>query len=277
MRTHFFLALNSDQLLVGVILSTLISLIAWRGNALSKSGALAAFGIGVLIFGFGGLSWSAILLTFFISSSLLSRLFRVRKHALAEKFSKGSQRDWGQVLANGGLGALLILFYVVNPKLSWVWYAFCGAMAAVNADTWATELGVLSPYRPRRITNCVIVETGTSGGISLIGYLAAGAGSISIGLIGSLFRPMDGWWTFLWIILLSGLIGTSIDSLLGDTIQAIYFCPACNKETEQSPYHRCGAITERIRGLKWMNNDWVNFICSLAGALTAASFWYFIR
>jgi uncharacterized protein (TIGR00297 family) len=270
-------AQDSKQLVWGIILSILISLIALRSHALSRSGALAAFVIGMIIFGIGGISCSVVLLTFFISSSLLSRAFRVRKQAFVEKFSKGSQRDWGQVFANGGLGAFLILFYSINPQANWVWFAFCGAMAAVNADTWATELGVLSPFRPCRITNWEIVETGTSGGISFIGYMAAGAGSFLISVIGYISNPLNGGVIFLWIIFLSGLIGTSVDSLLGDTIQAIYFCPNCKKETEQNPIHRCGAITKRIRGWNWLNNDWVNFICSLVGALAAVTFWYFIR
>lgn len=267
---------DMTQLVLGIILSLLISVLAWKSRALSKSGGAAAFGVGVLIFGLGGLAWSAVLLTFFISSSLLSRAFKRRKHAFAEKFSKGSQRDWGQVLANGGLGALLILVYLIHPQLDWVWLAFCGAMAAVNADTWATELGVLSPHRPRRITNGELVETGTSGGISLSGYLAAAVGALLIGIVGYLSKPLDGGALFVWIILLSGLVGTTVDSLLGDTVQAIFYCPNCTKETEQNPYHRCGSTTERIRGWEWLNNDWVNFICSVVGALSAISLGYLV-
>ena len=64
---------------------------------------------GGLIFGLGGIPWAVLLLAFFISSSLLSRAFAASKFVLAEKFAKGSRRDYGQVLANGGLGALLAL------------------------------------------------------------------------------------------------------------------------------------------------------------------------
>jgi uncharacterized protein (TIGR00297 family) len=131
-------------------------------GALSGSGALAAAVSGGLIFGLGGFPWAVLLLVFFISSSALSRTFASRKAVLSEKFSKGSRRDWGQVLANGGLGALLAVVHAALPAQNWVWLAFVGAMAAVNADTWATELGVLSrtaPLNHHRKT----VESGTSG------------------------------------------------------------------------------------------------------------------
>ena len=100
--------------------------------------------IGTLIFGFGGVPWAALLLAFFISSSLLSKMFSAKKVSLAEKFEKGSRRDWAQVLANGGAGAFLAVVGLLFAQDAWPWLAFAGAVATVNADTWATELGVLS-------------------------------------------------------------------------------------------------------------------------------------
>ena len=155
------------QLLIGFSLAVLIALLAWRAKTLSGSGALAAILTGGLIFGLGGLPWAIPLLVFFISSSALSRLFAQRKAALNEKFSKGSRRDWGQVMANGGLGALMALGFTLLGAPTWAWLAYIGAMAAVNADTWATEIGVLNPHPPRLITTGKPVERGASGAISL--------------------------------------------------------------------------------------------------------------
>ena len=181
------------QIFIGFLLAIIIALIAWRAGSLSRSGAWAAVLTGGLIFGLGGLPWAALLLTFFISSSALSRAFSRRKATLAEKFSKGSQRDWGQVLANGGLGALLAIGYAIPPHYEWLWLAYAGAMAAVNADTWSTELGVLSPVPPRLITSGAKVERGTSGGISLSGTLAALAGATLVGIVAILFTPATAW------------------------------------------------------------------------------------
>jgi len=208
------------------------------------------------------------MLAFFFSSSGLSRLFARRKSALNEKFSKGGRRDWAQVLANGGLGMGLIVAQVLLPDQTWPWWAYAGAIAAVNADTWGTELGVLSPTRPRLIASGKPVESGTSGGVSLWGTLASLGGGAFIGVFAAL--PLrSGWALPLGVVALAGLAGALFDSWLGATVQAIYTCPACGKETERHPFHTCGTATRQMRGWRWLNNDWVNFMASVAGAAVA--------
>jgi uncharacterized protein (TIGR00297 family) len=259
------------QIFIGIILGILVSLAAWRLGSLSRSGAWAAAITGSMIFGLGGLPWAVLLLTFFLSSSALSKAFKKRKQTVSEKFSKGSQRDWGQVLANGGLGALLVVFYVLFPDQPAIWFAFAGAMATVNADTWATELGVLNPHRPRLITNGQPVDPGTSGGISPYGTLATIGGAALIGLVGAAFSPEGASFSLILAATLGGTCGSLFDSLLGATFQAIYFCPQCAKETEHHPMHTCGTATHQIRGWQWLNNDLVNFFASIVGAIVAAA------
>jgi uncharacterized membrane protein len=67
---------------------------------------------------------------------------------------------------------------------------------------------------------------------------------------------------------MSGAAGSAIDSLMGATIQQIYYCDTCAKETERK-LHRCGTITRPLRGWSWMNNDLVNLLSSLGGGLVA--------
>lgn len=267
------------QLFWGLLTAAAVGAAAWKAGALSRSGAAAAVITGGLIFGLGGLAWAALLLAFFISSSLLSRLFSGRKAALTEKFSKGSRRDWAQVTANGGLGALLALAWSLGDQPAWAWAAFAGAMAAVNADTWATELGVLNPKPPRLITTFRIVERGASGGVSPLGSLAAVGGAALVACLALVFTPggMDTFQAALPIlakVTLAGVCGALFDSLLGASVQAIYFCPTCNKETERHPLHTCGTGTIHRRGWRWLNNDMVNFFASLIGALAVVGlFW----
>jgi len=254
------------QLFGGFLLGIFIAGTAWRAGALNRSGAVAAALSGGLIFGLGGLAWSALLLTFFISSSVLSRAFARRKLDLAEKFSKGHARDWGQVLANGGLGAVLVVAHALQPGEIWPWIAFAGALAAVNADTWATELGVLNPTPPRLISSWRSVERGSSGAISAFGSLAALGGAALVAGIAAAFSATSGAAAVLIAAILGGLSGAFFDSLLGATVQAIYWCPSCQKETERHPAHLCGTLTVPLRGWRWLDNDWVNFFASAVGA-----------
>lgn len=261
------------QIILGFCLGIVFSLVAWLLGSLSKSGAIGAAVTGGLIFGLGGVPWATLLLLFFISSSLLSKTFPGKKSAFREKFSKSSQRDWGQVLANGGVGTLLVVLMVFLPDKIWIWCAYAGAIASVNADTWATEWGVLSSHPPRLITTCKRVVPGTSGGISAQGMLATLAGASLIGITAAGFSS-KGWdWAILLAVTLGGVCGSLFDSLLGATTQAIYYCPRCDKETERYPQHSCGTGTTQVRGWKWLDNDWVNFLASAFGALVTALLW----
>jgi uncharacterized protein (TIGR00297 family) len=216
------------------------------------------------------------LLTFFISSSILSKLFAGRKAHLAEKFAKGSRRDWGQVLANGGVGAFLAAVQLLQPDELWPWLTFAGAMATVTGDTWATELGVLSPNLPRLITTGQQVERGTSGGVSLTGSAATLAGAMLVGLMGKIFSPEQSWLIAVGVVTLAGFAGAFFDSLLGATVQAIYYDPARKKATERRVIMEDGLPAKPVRGWAWMNNDVVNFLSSIFGALAAVGLYLLI-
>jgi uncharacterized protein (TIGR00297 family) len=266
-------------LLAGLVLSIAIGVVAYRRGSLSGSGVLGAGLTGTLIFGLGGWVWGLTLITFFVSSSALSHYRENTKEALAEKFSKGHRRDLGQTLANGGLGAALAVAHAARPHPA-LFAAFLGAMAAVNADTWATELGVFNPAPPRLITSGRQVEVGTSGGVSRLGLLASGAGALVIGLAALLFArailliglaesPHVSSWTVV-ATLAAGLAGSLVDSWLGASVQAVYYCPYCGKETEKK-VHGCGTLTRQQRGWRWLDNDVVNLLSSVVGAGVAAA------
>jgi uncharacterized protein (TIGR00297 family) len=258
------------QLASGFLIAVVIAYAAYRAKSLNRSGALAAIVVGTVIFGIGGWRWAVILLTFFVTSSALTRAFKKRKSDLSEKFSKGGQRDAGQVFGNGGLATLFAGLTIVYPDDPRLWLGFAAALAASNADTWATELGVLNPHPPRLITHPMrIVEKGNSGGVSLVGTLAALAGAGLLGVLAGLLNPDGASWSSMLLVSLAGLLGSLFDSLLGSTVQAIYRCPSCEKETEQHPVHSCGTPTIRIRGWMWLNNDWVNFGCGAFAVVVA--------
>ncbi len=266
------------RLVLGFLLSLLIAGLAYRARSLSGSGVCGALLTGTLTLGFGGWAWGLALIAFFLSSSALTRWGRERKAALRETFAKGGRRDLTQALANGGLGAILAVLGVLLPHPAWA-AAFAGALAAAAADTWATEVGVLSRRPPRLITTGRQVVAGTSGGISPAGLLAAAGGALFIGLccyLLSLLETAFGWrdstaawvgWAIVPLALIGGLAGSLFDSLLGATLQGIYRCPRCGKETERRRH--CGEGTLLVRGWAGLTNDGVNFLATLAGALAA--------
>ncbi|MFN8475958.1 MAG: DUF92 domain-containing protein [Anaerolineae bacterium] len=271
------------QFLLGFILSAAIGLLGYRSGSLSRSGVLGAIITGTLIFGLGGLVWGALLVFFFVSSSLLSHWKEAQKAEAAEKFSKGSRRDISQALANGGVGAALAVGNWLAPHPAWL-LAYTGAMAAVTADTWATEIGVLSRRPPRLITTLRPVPVGTSGGITLLGTLAAFAGGLFIGVAAAAlvaltrllpWLPTSGPAASTTALTLAGAVagvGSALfDSLLGATVQRQYRCDVCGQVTERHTHH--GQPTRVVRGWPWLNNDAVNFLASLAGALIGLLTW----
>ena len=262
---------SGSRLLLGLLFSSGIGLLAYRRRSLSRSGVPGAVVTGTLTFGLGGLSWGFALIFFFVSSSLLSH-FREREKAstAADKFSKGSERDLAQVFANGGVATVMALGYGLTKQPATrriIEAGYIGALATANADTWATELGILNTQPPRLITTGRIVAAGTSGGISPLGTAATAGGALAQGLVFKLLQPAASAFMPL-IALISGLTGSLFDSLLGATVQAIYYCPVCQKETERR-IHNCGTRTEPLRGISWMNNDVVNFLATLCGSLIA--------
>jgi len=266
--------LDLVQIVTGLILSSLIAWLAYRRVALTKSGVAGAILTGTAIFGFGGLDWGVLLIVFFVSSSLLTRYRESAKAQVAEQFAKGGPRDLQQALANGGMAALIALVYGLTGTASMpLLFAFVGAMAEANADTWATELGILSKETPRMITTRKPVAAGTSGGVTWDGTGAALAGAMLIGGLAALFRwlagmPANTAAMLLPVAALAGTAGALADSLLGATVQGIYYCDACGKETERE-LHRCGNRTRLVRGWRALNNDWVNLIGTLVGAVVA--------
>ena len=254
-----------NQLVLAFLLSGLIAALAyWRGS-LAPSGAIGALLVGTVIYGFGGWIWGILLALFFISSSLLSHYKEREKQAVAEKFDKGHRRDLGQVLANGGAGAMVALLHGFFPSPLWL-PLFLGTMATVTADTWATELGTLSQRPPRLITNGRVVPVGTSGGISPFGTAVSFTGGLLIGLVAGLLSQDH----VLALTLtggVGGLAGSLGDSFLGATVQQIYTCTVYQNETEKKVH--CGQPTRPLRGWRWMNNDLVNFLASVFGGVTA--------
>ena len=270
------MTLDPTTLTLAYLLAAVVGYAGYRAHALTAGGAVAACVVGGTIFGFGGWAYALLLVFFFVSSSALSSVKSsdARKQRAAETFEKGGRRDAAQVLANGGVAAAIALLAPLATPLLFAVYA--GALGTATADTWATEIGVLSRREPRLITTGRRVPVGTSGGITWLGTGATVAGALSLGLMAALLSSFcfwnivdAGWAGDPFASLLAGtfggIAGSLAESLLGATVQAAYLCPRCGLPTE-SRVHRCGTPTGLTRGLSFVNNDLVNLLATLVGA-----------
>ncbi|MGG4079563.1 DUF92 domain-containing protein [Geobacillus stearothermophilus] len=235
----------------------------WLLRLLSASGAAATVVVGALV-GYG-FSWSGLWLLglFFTSSSFFSHIGRRKKEKLAEKVAKGGRRDAVQVLANGGVPAALGLLAALLPDPVWN-ELFVVAVAAANADTWASEIGALSRRPPRTWPSFQPVEAGTSGAVTLLGTAASLAGALFIAASGALLLPAAPWLP----LALFGWFGSWLDTWLGAAWQTVYRCPVCGIATERKQH--CGRMTVQVKGWRWLDNDAVN-VLSAAGAVLAAA------
>jgi uncharacterized membrane protein len=102
-----------------------------------------------------------------------------------------------------------------------------------------------------------------------LGAVTGAASIAAVALVAAPLAPNDHVSAALPIIL-AGIVGSTVDSLLGATLQAVYRCPRCGAETERR-VHACGATTALVRGHYWITNDIVNATAGLAGALVAAT------
>ena len=89
-------------------------------SALSRSGAGAALLIGTVAIA-AGWAWGALLVIYFVSSSLLSRVgARVKSQRSGSIVEKMGARDATQVFANGAVFAIAAALQLLEPSVLWL-------------------------------------------------------------------------------------------------------------------------------------------------------------
>ncbi|MDD2534061.1 MAG: DUF92 domain-containing protein [Eubacteriales bacterium] len=272
----------TGNLLAGAVLlvSFIVSFLAWKRRSLTGAAAIVAAVFAVVYYLTGGLKMVFLLLLFFLSSTLLTHYKKHDKHSIEKDLhEKKGARDTFQVIANGGPALLMSLLSVLFQSNLFYKEMFqlaaAGALAASNADTWASEIGVLSHKRPVYILSRKPVQTGLSGGVTRLGTLAALAGGVFIALVFGFLAVIEALTTFAainWLILamyvlliaVTGFLGSIIDSILGETLQAKYIHYQHAHLTEKAHEHGIANILKK--GWRWMTNDWVNLISSMSAA-----------
>ena len=251
-----------------VALASGLALAARALGWLTTGGAVAAAAVGAVIFAGAGVPGATLLALFFVSGSLLT--YAGGAGSRLDPGERGG-RTARQVVSNGGWAAAGALALWLGCPAGWP--IVVGSLAAAQADTWATEIGMRSRAAPRLITTGRQVAAGASGGITARGTVGGVLGAVAAGGVALLAGAPE---QAAAAGLVGGIVGMVGDSLLGATAQAIYYCDSCATETERA-LHRCGTRAGRVRGLSWLGNNAVNFAATGLGGTVALAVWVLSR
>ena len=259
---------TAGLLKLGVVIS--FALLAILLRALDGRGFLASVAVGYSIVLGGGWSWFVIVAIFF----MLGVGFTFYKYEFKKKLGtaqeKGGARNWPNILANGGAASIFAiaeLFYGGPVFVA----LFLGSVATSAADTVATEVGLLSKQSPRLLTSPgSVVAPGTSGGVTPLGVTGELFASAVIGVMAILLGVLPPTLPALAVVVIGGVVGASVDSMLGAIVQRKGYCVICGKPTEALKH--CGETTQRTSGIPFIENNIVNLLASLIGALSSLVF-----
>jgi len=254
--------------IVPILLTPLIIAFCYSKKALTVGGIVLAAILDIVIslslgnFGF------VILLSFFAGSIVVDKIkkrsVKTGQSAEFDVEKKGSQRDAIQVFANGGVALALALVYIFLPLKVFV-IAFVCSLAEAFADTVASGIGAFANgvYDIFRLKKC---DKGLSGGMSILGTLSSLFASAVIAVVAFSFGQINIIEAL--IVTASGFFGGVFDSFLGSLFQVKYKCYECGIITEKEEH--CGKVTEKYRGLRFVNNDVVNFSSTVFAAALGA-------
>ena len=267
------------EVLKGAFFASAISLYALKRKSLNKRGTAAAWVVFGVTYAAG--KWHvAILLTFFFTSSLLTKVGKATKKVREEGFGESEGRDEWQVLANGGLGTALAALWVWAPHPALL-AAYLAQYAVVTGDTWSSEVGILSTATPRLILGFKKVPHGTNGGItplgtsaSIVGGAVIGAAAFAAGEPQSLFNGVaTSPGQYIMLGALGGLVGSSVDSILGQVFEYSGW-DEDNSRVTNSEALKGG---KKISGSGLLSNGQVNFASAVLTSGLAGVCTYFLQ
>lgn len=254
---------------------------SYRARTHTLSGCALVLGCWCLAFLGGSWLWGAVVIVYFAGTIFWYRYGMETKAVPLGRLLGYSRVTWKLVASKLGWAMVLsVIAWLAKPGLA-LTSAFTGVLAFACADTWATEAGALSRPVPRHLINGRPASAGTPGAITLMGLLASAGGAWLSGFTAlacyymmGLLEPIT-WYSdaLFWLPVaaaLGGLAGTFIDSLLGGTAQGMYYCDHCHKPSESS-LHYCGAAARQVSGWRWLSNEGVNLVASLASAAMTSS------
>jgi len=271
-----------------------------RKRSLAVSGAAAAFIVGTVTLGASAVFGLTLLAFYFTGSAFTKRGGAAKELYDAERRLGEGERDWRQVVATAGFGAALAAAHVAMaaattataalvvaapggaspqpPRAATVFLArpvagvvdaqtailvaYVATFAMVTGDTWASELGILSPSPPvqlwRAVRRCgrdARVPRGANGGVSAWGTLVSLVGGAFIGALA-------------WMVVVCGEVLRAAASDSG-VLAALWYGPTAGttSQTHQGWLVVVGAVAGESRCQR------VRPVCACVCARTVASLW----
>jgi uncharacterized protein (TIGR00297 family) len=241
-----------------ILAMVLISILLYKSYILSRNGAIAAHFLGVYLFGILGPEWGIPVAFFFITSVIFTRI----KGSTKKNLQDTGQRNIWQVIANIFAAVVFSVLFLITSQLIFK-LLFLTVVAAVIADTWASEIGPVFHKKCFSLSGWRTATAGVSGGISIAGTLAAFSGSLLVAMLAwiGLIQGME--LRVVLIISVAGFLASFVDSVLGAFLE-----PQLNKMN----YFRKGTGSESIS-----SNDVVNLLASSTAPLFYLLLNYFLR
>jgi uncharacterized protein (TIGR00297 family) len=210
----------SGDPILGLAVNLAFAATAYLLRTVSVSGLVAGVALGTLVWTtLGPAGWS-VLVGFFALGSAVTRCGFARKAQRGLAEAGGGRRGAARALAKVGFPAVLSAAHALVPW-SPLPVAFAAALATALADTTGTEIGQLYGRRPVLLPTFRRVEVGTEGAVSLEGTAAGVAASLALALLAwAVSLSPESGPHMLWIVPAAAFVGTTVESLLGSTLEA---------------------------------------------------------
>lgn len=203
-----------------IVLTLILSMIAYRFDLLTKDGTIAAAVTGLIIGFCGSIAWLFLLVVFAALG------FVATMAGISKKREQGLQEGThGERTSKNVIGVALpcLLFAIANVLTHDDYHylmiiGYISTIAVAAADTAASEIGT-KDRRVYLITTLKRVEPGVDGGISPLGTMVSLLASIVVTLIGwTAIFGFDYNPDIVWPML-AGFVGCMLDSLFGATLE----------------------------------------------------------